>query len=102
MLSLGQKTDPQVRLLAVPLNLVITDALESRLAKKAQAAGIDASTLATRILEAAAEQPTYEEMLAEIRRKFVLSGLTEEEVSDRYEEEKHAQRATRRGRPFDE
>jgi len=46
--------------------------------------------------------PPLDEILEPIRRKFAESGMTEDQAAERYETEKHADRAAKRGRPFDE
>jgi hypothetical protein len=75
---------------------------EAKLAAKAKSMGLDTPTYAARILEAAAIRPPLDEILKPIRRKFAESGMSEDEAAARYEAEKHAARAAKRSRPFDE
>ena len=75
---------------------------EVKLAAKAKLVGLDTSTYAARVLEAAALRPPLEEILEPIRRRFAESGMSEDEAAARYEFEKHAARAARLGRRFDE
>jgi hypothetical protein len=84
------------------LNLVIPPETEARLAEKARSFGIDTATYAIRILRSAAAEPTLDEVLAPVRKKFAESGMTEDELADVLEREKHAAREVERGRPFDE
>ena len=63
---------------------------------------MDTQTYAARVLQAAATRPPLDEILDPIRKKFAQSGMTEEQTAERYEADKHADRAARRGRPFDE
>jgi hypothetical protein len=75
---------------------------EIALKKKAQAAGIDVAAYALRVLRSEAKRPSLDELLAPVRTNFAQSGLTDEQIAQQYEVEKHAQRAARRGKPFDE
>jgi hypothetical protein len=63
---------------------------------------MDTQTYAARVLKAAAVRPPLDEILESIRREFAKSGMTEEQAAEIYEAEKHAARAAKRGRPFDE
>ena len=84
--------------IAVPL----TAENEARLVAKAKSVGMDMPTYAARVLQAAAIRPPLDEILEPLRRKFAESGMTEEQAAEQYETEKHADRAAKRGRPFDE
>jgi ribosomal protein L12E/L44/L45/RPP1/RPP2 len=75
---------------------------EIALKKKAQAAGIDVAAYALRVLRSEANRPSLDELLAPVRAGFAQSGLTDDQVAEQYEGEKHAQRAAHRGKPFDE
>ena len=75
---------------------------EIALKKKAEAAGIDVVAYAQRVLRSEAKRPSLDELLAPVRTKFAQSGLTDDQVAQQYEAEKHARRAARRGKPFDE
>jgi len=84
------------------LNLKLDPAEEHALAKKAQAVGMDVAAYALRVLRCDAKRPSLDEILAPVRAKFVRDGLSDEQVAEQYETEKHAERAARRGRPFNE
>jgi hypothetical protein len=84
--------------LAVP----ISPAAEHRLADKAKAAGLDLPTFVSHLLEAEAQRPTLLELSGEVFKNFQRMNMTDEELGDRLEEEKHAARAARRGTPFAE
>ncbi len=84
--------------LAVP----ISEAAERRLADKARAAGVDLPTFVARLLEAEARRPSLAELSEDVQGNFERSKMSEEELGERLEEEKHAARAARRGKPFAE
>jgi hypothetical protein len=84
--------------LAVP----ISPKAESRLADKAKAAGVDLPTFVSRLLEAEAQRPTLIELSGQVYENFKGTNMTDEELGERLEEEKHAARAARRGAPFTE
>lgn len=86
------------------MTLVITvpKDVEARLASQAQKAGQDLATYAAGVLQVAASRSSVEDLLRPVRESFARSGLTEDEVIDAYEVEKHALRAAQRGKDFDE
>ena len=84
--------------LAVP----ISPKAQHRLAEKAKAAGIDLPTFLSRLLEAEAQRPTLVELSGHVFENFKRMNMTDEELGDRLEEEKHAARTIRRGKPFSE
>jgi len=84
--------------LAVPIN----SDTEARLARKAQAAGVDVTTYVTQLVEREARRVTVRELSGEIAENFRQTGMTEEEMGELLEREKHAAREKRRGRPFSE
>ncbi len=84
--------------LAVP----ISPSAERRLADKAKAAGVDLPTFVARLLEAEARRPSLIELSGEVYENFKRMNMTDEELGERLEEEKHAARAARRGVPFAE
>jgi len=64
---------------------------------KAAAAGVDVETYAARQLELMASRPkSLKEISGPIAEEFARSGMTEDELSDFLEAEKHAMRAERR------
>ena len=84
------------------LTVEIPQPIDSKLTAKAKAAGVDLTTYAQRVLQADALLPSLDEALAPVRKAFANGSLTEEQVTDQYEAEKHAARAAKRGRPFSE
>jgi hypothetical protein len=84
--------------LAVP----ITPDTEARLATKAQAAGVDLATFVAQLVEREARRVTVRELSGDIADHFRRTGMTEEEMGELLEREKHAAREKRRGRPFSE
>lgn len=80
------------------LSLSISAEAEARLKAKAEAAGVDLATYAARHLERMAMPPkSLKEISGPIGEEFVRSGMSEDELSDFLEAEKHAMRAERRG-----
>ena len=79
------------------LSLSISSAAEARLKAKAASAGVDVETYATRHLEMMALQvKSLTEISGPMAEHFINSGMTEDELSDFLEAEKHAMRAERR------
>jgi hypothetical protein len=80
------------------LNLSISAEAEARLKAKAVAAGVDVETYAARQLERMAASPrALREISGPIAEAVSRSGMSEDELSDFLEAEKHAMRAERRG-----
>ena len=81
------------------LRLSISDQAEAKLKAKAEAAGVDVETYAARQLEImAAPMRSLKEISGPIADEFARSGMTEQELSDFLEAEKHASRAERRAK----
>jgi hypothetical protein len=81
------------------LNLSISAQAEARLKAKAAKAGVDVETYATQHLELMAAMPkSLRQISGPIAEAFSHSGMSEDELSDFLEVEKHAQRAERRGK----
>jgi hypothetical protein len=79
------------------LNLSISPETEARLKLKAAAAGVDVETYATRHLELLGAPPkSLNQISGPIGEAFARSGMSEDELSDFLEAEKHAMRAERR------
>ena len=78
------------------LQLSISPEAEARLQAKAAAAGVDLRTYAARHLELVASSPILlEELSGSIAKSFEQSGMTEDDVADFLENEKHAMRRER-------
>lgn len=60
--------------------------LESLLAKKAAARGVNVEEFAVDVLSRAARRPTVSEVFADVRDDFVASGMTEEELGQLIEQ----------------
>jgi hypothetical protein len=82
--------------------VALTADTEAKLAAKAKSIGLDTQTYAACVLQEAAIRPPLDQTLEPIRKKFAASGMTEDQAAEQYEIEKHADRAAKRGRPFDE
>ena len=79
------------------LSLSISSEAEARLRAKAAAAGIDVETYAARYIELLASPPkSLNQISGPIAEDFARSGMSEDELSDFLEAEKHAVRAERR------
>jgi len=84
------------------LSIEVSKSVEDRLAAKARDAGVDLSTYAQRVLQAEALMPSLDQTLAPIRSAFARSGVTDDEIAEEYESEKHAAREAKRGTKFDD
>jgi len=83
----------------VVLSLSISAEAEARLKAKAAAAGVDVETYAVRYIELRASAPkSLKDISGPIAEDFARSGMSEDELSDFLEAEKHAMRAERRGK----
>jgi hypothetical protein len=80
------------------LRLSISPEAEARLKAKAAAAGVDMESYASSQLEAVAQRPTLEELSGPIAEAFEETGMTEDELAEFLEKEKHAMRAERRAK----
>lgn len=81
------------------LTITLPDPIESRLRAKAQAAGVDVATYAARELERALTDPrSLETISGPAYREFLQSGMSDDELGDLLEREKHAMRAEKRSR----
>jgi len=78
------------------LQITLHAETEARLRERARQAGQDPSSYAAQLLHEAVRKPSLDEILAPVRQAFEASGMTEEELSDLLEREKHAMRAEKR------
>ena len=79
------------------LSLSISPEAEAKLKAKAAAAGVDVETYAARHLELmAAPLKSLKDISGPIAEEIARSGMTEDQLSDFLEAEKHAMRAERR------
>jgi hypothetical protein len=81
------------------LSISISSEAAAKLQEKAAAAGVDVATYAAQQLERIATSPrSLTELSGPVAEAFRQSGMTEDELSDLLEEEKHAMRAERRNK----
>lgn len=80
------------------LEIDLSPTTEERLRKMAKARGQDLATYAARVLDAAMLQDYLNEGFENVHEAFRASGMTEDELSDFLEREKHAMRAEKRNR----
>jgi glycine cleavage system pyridoxal-binding protein P len=81
------------------ISVPISPQTEATLKAKAAAAGVDVETYAARQLELMASPPrSLKEISGPIAQAFAKSGMTEDELADFLEQEKHAMRAERRAK----
>jgi hypothetical protein len=79
------------------LSLNISERAEAKLKAKAAEAGVDVATYASRQLELMASSPrSLQQISGPIGESFAQSGMTEDELSDFLEAEKHIMRKERR------
>lgn len=84
------------------LSLDVSKPIEERLAAKALAAGVDIPTYAARLLERDARRPTLLELSGEAFERFKQTGMTEDELAEVLEREKHEAREAKRGTSYSE
>lgn len=74
------------------LTIPVPPQLLSQLEKRASAEGVDVVTLAGRALRREANLPRLDEVLKPVRDAFIASGMTDDELAELLEVEKHAMR----------
>ena len=81
------------------LTLRLTKDARARLAQRAAASGTDLAGYVSVIVEQSAQAPlSLEEISGPIYDRFLASGMTDDELGKRLEQEKHAARLEERGR----
>jgi hypothetical protein len=81
------------------LNISISPKAEATLRAKAAAAGVDVATYAARQLELMATSPkSIKEISGPVGDAFAQSGMSEDELGEFLEEEKHSARTGRRAK----
>jgi hypothetical protein len=81
------------------LSLSISPQAEAKLKAKAAAAGVDVETYAARHLELiGSARRSLKELSGPIAEEFARSGMTEDELTEFLETEKHQMRAERRAK----
>ena len=87
------------QMVELPLTLHISEQTRIKLTERAAARGSDLAEYVSTILEYASEKPlSLEEISGPIYQRFLESGMTDDELGDLLEKEKHAARAKRRAR----
>ena len=81
----------------LPVPISATDL--ARLRDLAKAQGVDVLTLAEQALKREAARPALDELLKPIRDAFALSGMSDDELADFLEDEKHRMRGVPYDRP---
>jgi hypothetical protein len=76
------------------LTVHLTDAAEEKLRIEAKAAGKEVAEIASEVLTAHANL-NFGELSAEVRKRFLQSGMSEDELADLLEKEDHASRGVR-------
>jgi hypothetical protein len=79
------------------LTISLPNGLISQLQERASAEGVDVMTLASRALRREAVRPLLDQILKPVRDAFAASGMTDDELAELLETEKHAMR----GVPYD-
>lgn len=80
------------------LDISLAAEAEKRLRERAVAAGVDVRSCAQQLLEDALRESALDEMLAPLRARFSKSGISEDQLADDLEREKHALREEKRRR----
>ena len=75
------------------LQITLSEPVEAKLRERAAASGQDIAAYAACVLDQALGKPSLEEKLAPVRQAFEQSGMTEDQLSELLEGEKHAMRA---------
>ena len=79
------------------LSIPLSGPLEAALRKQAEEAGVSPEVLAARLVERSLRNtPGLTTISGDTHEAFTKSGMTEEELSDLLEQEKHAMRAEKR------
>ena len=81
------------------LSISLPPETEAKLQERAAAHGEDVASYAARVLDEALNAPSLDELLAPVRRAFAESGMSDDELGDLLEREKHAMRAERASAP---
>jgi len=84
------------------LTVALSPEAEATLVSKARAIGIDLGTYAARLLERDAARTTLEEISGNLAERFKKTGMTEEELGELLEREKHEARERELGIKFSE
>ena len=74
------------------LTIPVPPQLMSQLGERAVAEGVDITTLACRALRREAARPMLDDILKPVRDAFAKSGMTDDELAELLEVEKHAMR----------
>ena len=78
------------------IKIEISDEAAARLCEEASRNGVAPDNYAASLLEEALLRPRLAQSLAEVHRRFKASGMSDDELGDFLEDEKHAARSERR------
>jgi hypothetical protein len=90
--SPGHSTFAMIKNMSSVLTITVPEQLLSRLEDRANAEGVDILTLANRALLREANLPKLDDILKPVRDAFAESGMTDDELSELLEIEKHSMR----------
>ena len=76
--------------------------IQARLQQKAAAAGVDVCIYAAQVLEADVLRASWDDALLAARETFKKSGMSNEDLAELIEKEKHEARERRNGKTFRE
>jgi len=87
------------RTIDFPLTLHLSEQAAEKLAARAAAGGSDMAGYVSTLVEQSTQSPlSLQEISGPIYERFLESGMTDDELGDLLEKEKHAARAERRAR----
>src|SRR5438876_6031812 len=82
--------NPEARM---TLTISITPEVDAKLRERAQSQGRDVAEVAADLIRQGVTAPTLDEILAPVRRAFAKSGMSDNELAEFLEGEKHAMRS---------
>ncbi len=91
MATPGQTTDTSI-------TLHLSERARAKLAEQAKSSGQDISAVASELIEQAVTRPSIEEIMAPVRKQFIDSGMTDEQLDDLLHRELNAQRREKKAK----
>lgn len=90
---------PPSHTIELPLTLRLTEQATKTLAERAAENGTDVAEYVSNLIERSTQKPlSLEEISGPVYQRFLDSGMTDEELGELLEKEKHEARAQRHGR----
>jgi hypothetical protein len=80
------------------ITVSLSPEVEASLKSRAAAAGEDVASYTAKLLESIAHPRSLEELSGPVQKRFIESGVTEEQLGEELEKAKHEMRAARRAR----